>query len=83
MKDLINMPTEDFPLNWKKYSRLMDEIQNAARGFVDLDDLGWPRGKEIDSRLMDIHHALWQVWNLVQETERELLRREAGAKPKS
>lgn len=83
MKDLINMPTEEFPLNWKKYSRLMDEIQVSARGFVDLDRLGWPRGEEIESRLMDIHHALWQVWNLIQETERELVAREAAVKPKA
>lgn len=81
MKDLINMPTEEFPLNWEKYHRLMDEIQDAARGFVDLGYRGWPRGKEIDSRLMNIHHSLWQVWNLIQETERELLARAAATKP--
>jgi hypothetical protein len=60
----------------------MDEIQNAARGFVDLDYRGWPRGREIDARLMRVHHALWEAWNLIQETERELRAREA-AKPKA
>lgn len=83
MKDLINMPTEEFPLNLKKYKRLMREIQDSARGFADLNDLGWPGGNLIESRLLDIHQALWQVWDLIQETERLLVAREAAAKLKA
>jgi hypothetical protein len=80
VNNLINMSTEQFPLNWDRYNRLMNEIQTAAYGFVDLDDLGWPRGREIDAQLMRAHHALWEAWNLIQETECELRAREA-AKP--
>lgn len=80
--DLINMPTEDFPLNLQTYSRLMGEIREAARGFEQLHDHGWPAGNQISSSLMDVYDALWISWNLIQETERELLRRHAAATPK-
>lgn len=76
--DLHNIPAEEFPLNYTRYNNLMDEIRSAARGFSKLQDQGWPRAKEIDLKLMDIHHSLNQVWNLIQETERELLARKTG-----
>jgi hypothetical protein len=34
--------------------------------------LGWPNGKELDARLMKIHADLYDTWNLIQETERQL-----------
>lgn len=78
--DLVRIPTDEFPLNWKRYNRLMDEVQDAARGFAYLDSHGWPSAREIDSRLMELHHGLWQIWNLIQESERALLARDAAAR---
>ena len=77
MSNLLDIPTEEFPLNWNRYSRLMDEIQDAARGFAELGDKGWPRGREIDGLLMKTHHSLWEAWNVIAASERELRAREA------
>lgn len=70
--NLLAIPTEEFPLNHARYMYLMDELRTAASGFEQLHWLGWPNGKELDSRLMKIHADLNQVWNLIQETERQL-----------
>lgn len=80
MHELLSIPAENFPLHWDRYSRLMDEIQEAARGFAELGDRGWPRGREIDGMLMKLHHDLWEVWNVVTSSEREL-RERATATP--
>lgn len=62
---LLDIPTEQFPLNYQRYNYIMDEIRDAARGFEYLAHLGWPKGMELDSRLMKIHAELNAVWNLV------------------
>lgn len=69
---LLEIPTEEFPLNHARYNYIMDELRSAARGFEQLHWLGWPNGKELDSRLMKIHADLNAVWGLIQETERQL-----------
>lgn len=70
--NLLEIPTEQFPLNYQRYNHIMGEIRDAARGFEYLNRMGWPNGKELDSKLMSIHAQLNDVWNLVQETERQL-----------
>jgi len=70
--NLLEIPTEEFPLNHARYNYIMDELRSAARGFEQLHWLGWPKGKELDSRLMKIHADLNAVWGLIQETERQL-----------
>lgn len=70
--NLLEIPTEEFPLNHARYTYIMDELRSAARGFEQLQQHGWPNGKELDSKLMKIHADLNQVWDLIQETERQL-----------
>lgn len=70
MTDITNIPTAEFPLNFERYNRLMDEIRDAARGFERLGTLGWPGGKDLDKRLMEIRADLLGVWETIQETER-------------
>ncbi|MDH7784162.1 hypothetical protein QBD01_000162 [Ochrobactrum sp. 19YEA23] len=70
--NVLEIPTKEFPLNHARYTYMMDELRSAARGFEQLYWLGWPNGKELDSRLMKIHADLHQVWHLIQETERQL-----------
>lgn len=70
--NLLEIPTEQFPLNHARYNHLMDELHSAARGFEQLQQRGWPNGKELDSKLMQIRADLQEVWELVQETERQL-----------
>ncbi|KAB2681414.1 hypothetical protein [Brucella tritici] len=70
--NLLEIPTDQFPLNHARYNHLMDELRSAARGFEQLQQRGWPNGRELDSRLMQIRADLQAVWELVQETERQL-----------
>lgn len=70
--NLLEIPTDQFPLNHARYTYIMDELRSAARGFEQLQQHGWPNGKELDSKLMKIHADLNQVWDLIQETERQL-----------
>lgn len=70
--NVLEIATEEFPLNHARYTFMMDELRSAARGFEQLHWLGWLNGKELDSRLMKIHADLNEVWNLVQDTERQL-----------
>lgn len=72
VNDINHIPTEEFPLNWHRYNRLMDEIRDAARGFERLDALGWPGGKDLDRRLMEIRADLLGVWETIQETEQAM-----------
>ncbi len=72
MTDITNIPTAEFPLNFERYNRLMDEIRDAARGFERLGVLGWPGGKDLDRRLMEIRADLLGVWETIQETERAM-----------
>lgn len=70
--NLLEIPTEEFPLNHSRYNNLMDELRSAARGFERLQQRGWPNGRELDSKLMQIRADLQEVWELVLETERQL-----------
>ncbi|MCJ9668597.1 MULTISPECIES: hypothetical protein [unclassified Neorhizobium] len=72
MTDITQIPTQEFPLNYERYNRLMDELRDAARGFERLGVLGWPGGKELDKRLMAIRSDLLGVWETIQETERRM-----------
>lgn len=72
MTDITNIPTAEFPLNFERYNHLMDEIRDAARGFERLGALGWPGGKDLDRRLMEIRTDLLGVWETIQETERQM-----------
>lgn len=72
MTDITRIPTEEFPLNWARYNRLMNELRDAARGFEQLGTMGWPGGKDIDRRLMAIWSDLSDVWETIQETERQM-----------
>ncbi|NNH58870.1 hypothetical protein HLI01_19125 [Rhizobium laguerreae] len=72
MVDIRKIPTEEFPLNYYRYNRVMDELRDAARGFAQLDEIGWPGAKDLDGRLMKIWADLHSVWETIQETEREL-----------
>jgi hypothetical protein len=80
MNDIAQIPTEQFPLNYERYNRLMDEIRDAARGFERLGIMGWPGGKDLDRRLMDIQADLLGVWETIQETERAM---RSGTIPKA
>lgn len=71
--NLLEIPTEEFPLNHARYTYMMDELRAAARGFEQLQQHGWPNGKELDSKLMKIRADLQDVWELIQETERQLV----------
>lgn len=70
--NLLEIPFEEFPLNHTRYNYIMDELRSAARGFEQLHWLGWPHGKEINTRLMKVYADLNEAWNLIQETERQL-----------
>lgn len=72
MTDITNIPTAEFPLNFKRYNQLMDEIRDAALRFERLGALGWPGGKDLDRRLMEIRTDLLAVWETIQETERQM-----------
>lgn len=72
MHDLTEIPAEDFPLHWNEYSRLMDELQDAGKGFLALGQKGWPDAKEIDAQLMKARHQLYIAWNMIAESERKL-----------
>ena len=72
MVDITKIPTEEFPLNYFRYNRVMDELRDAARGFAQLDEIGWPGAKDLDERLMKIWADLHSVWETIQETERQL-----------
>jgi hypothetical protein len=72
MTDIRNIPTAEFPLNWYRYNHLMDELRDAARGFTRLGEMGWPGGKDLDRRLMTIWSDLSDVWDTIQETERQM-----------
>ncbi|WP_414900445.1 hypothetical protein [Rhizobium cremeum] len=80
MTDITNIPTEQFPLSYYRYNRLMDELRDAARGFERLGVAGWPGGKNLDRRLMTIRSDLQGVWETIQETERQM---SSGNIPKS
>ncbi|KAB2698682.1 hypothetical protein F9K79_12510 [Ochrobactrum sp. Kaboul] len=71
--NLLEIPTEQFPLNHARYNHIMDELHSAARGFEELQQRGWPNDKELDARLMQIRTDLQSVWELVLETERQLV----------
>lgn len=72
MADITKIPTEEFPLNFERYNRLMNELRDAARGFERLGSMGWPGGKDLDRRLMAIWSDLGGVWETIQETERQM-----------
>ncbi|TAV90461.1 hypothetical protein [Rhizobium leguminosarum] len=72
MVDIRKIPTEEFPLNYYRYNHVMDELRDAARGFAQLDEIGWPGAKDLDKRLMKIWADLFGVWETIQETERQL-----------
>ncbi len=72
MTDITNIPTQEFPLNFERYNHLMHEIRDAARGFERIGSLGWPGGKDLDRRLMEIRADLLGVWETIQETERAM-----------
>lgn len=71
--NLFEIPTEPFPLNHARYLFLMDELRSAPRGFELLQRRGWLNGKELDARLMQIRTDLQEVWEPVQDTERQLV----------
>ncbi|MBB3915554.1 hypothetical protein [Rhizobium fabae] len=72
IRKLTEIPSDEFPLNYWRYNRLMDELRDAARGFERLGGMGWPGGKDLDKRLMSIWSDLHGVWETIQETERQL-----------
>jgi hypothetical protein len=71
MTPLLTIKTSKHPLNWKRYSKLYDELNAAANGFADLGhhDLADAIGKA--------RAELWNAWNLIQTKERAELE-EAG-----
>lgn len=71
--NLLEIPTEQFPLNHACYMFLMHELRSVPRGFTLLQQRGWSNGKELDARLVQIRNDLQEVWELVQDTERQLV----------
>lgn len=61
-----DIPTEQFPLKFRKYCQLADDLQTAACGF---DDLGTASGRAVSRELMDVHFRLGRVWELIREFE--------------
>lgn len=61
---LTSVKTNKYPLNWKRYSKLYDDLNAAAQGFADLGhhDLADAMGK--------VRSQLWNAWNLIQAKER-------------
>jgi hypothetical protein len=73
MIDPRQIKTEDFPLNYDRYNHVMDELLAAAKGFVHLDQQGWPGGVELDRRIMRIRADLNDIWSQIQRTEERLI----------
>lgn len=67
MTRFSDIATEKFPLNFRKYCELRDDIYAAAGGF---DDLGTAAGRAVSSELMDVHTRLARTWELIREIER-------------
>ncbi|MGO7727954.1 hypothetical protein [Rhizobium leguminosarum] len=63
---LSDIPTEQFPLNFRKYCQLVADIRTAAYGF---DDLGTASGRAVSRALTDVHFRLGRVWELIREIE--------------
>lgn len=61
-----DIPTRRFPLNFKKYSRLQDEIQTAADRF---SDLGTSDGHAVFRELVEVRTRLDQTWELIRQIE--------------
>lgn len=67
MPRFSDIPTEQFPLDFKKYCRLRDDIYGAANGF---SELGTSAGDMVCRELIEVHTRLGQVWELIRGVER-------------
>lgn len=61
------IPASKFPLSFKKYCRLHDEIQAAADRF---HDLGTSDGFAVCRDLNQLSMRLNQTWELIRQIER-------------
>jgi len=62
---LLTIKTSKHPLNWKRYSKLYDELNGAARGFADLGH------HDLAAAMEKARSELWNAWNLIQAKERQ------------
>ncbi|WP_421616695.1 DUF6538 domain-containing protein [Agrobacterium tumefaciens] len=63
------------------YRSLKTTVRRTARArAAHLGFMGWPGGKDLDRRLMEIRSDLLGVWETIQETERAM---RSGTIPKS
>jgi len=62
---LASIPSRKFPLTWKRYSRLYDELQAAAQGFADT---GHP---ELAAAVANARDELYLAWSMIRATEDE------------
>lgn len=62
-----DIPTKQFPLRFKTYTRLQDQIQAAADAF---DDLGTVDGYVVFRELVEVRARLDRTWALIREIER-------------
>jgi hypothetical protein len=60
------IPTGKFPLNFKKYCRLQDQIQTAADRF---SDLGTSDGHAVFRELVEVRARLDRTWELIRQIE--------------
>ncbi|MBP2297985.1 hypothetical protein [Azospirillum picis] len=61
---LLSIKTNRFPLNWKRYSKLYDELEAAAQAFYDLGHADLAEG--IDKVRTELKNA----WELIAAKER-------------
>ena len=68
---LMDILTEEFPLNHVGYNYIMDELCLAAYGIVLLHLLVCLHGTKINTCFMKARADFNQIWNLFQKTERQ------------
>ena len=62
---LRDLKTKEHPLTWKEFKKLIDEVEDAATGFLML---GYP---ELALHLNTAKHSLVKAWNEIKKAEDE------------
>lgn len=60
---LTTIDTDQHPLNWDRYSRLYNELDTAAAGFVAIGH------GDLAAAMERVRAELYNAWNLIQAKE--------------
>ena len=75
---LVDIPTDEFPFNFERYSRVSAEVGEAASHFAVLGCAGNPHAAGLAKSAGKLCHAILLFWDEVVEAER--LEKETAAR---